>query len=70
MNLNELIVEQIRKELNNRKITQKQLAEEIGITQTYMCRILKGNRKISLNNLYLIAKNLHLSVDKLMRLER
>ena len=70
MNINELIVEQIRKELNDRKITQKQLAEKIGITQTNMCRILKGNRKISLNNLYLIAKYLKLSVDELMRLEK
>ena len=58
----------LRSELKSRNITQKELANELGITEVHMCRLLKGKRHITLGTLYKIAKGLHLSIDALLGL--
>jgi len=68
MNVEEKMLSILRNELKSRNITQKELANELGITEVHMCRLLKGNRNITLKVLYKIAKGLHLSIDALLGL--
>lgn len=51
----------------NRKLSQKQLADTVGVTQAMICQIEKNLRVPSLIVGYEIAKALNVSVDELCK---
>ena len=55
--------------LDERKITQKALAEHLGIQPNTISGWLSGKHKISLENVYKIAKFLNVSVDYILGLQ-
>ena len=48
------------------KYSQEQLAEKLGISVSFLGHIERGTRKMSLDNLYKIAKTLECSSDFLL----
>lgn len=50
----------------NNKMTQEQLAEQIGTTQKYLSRIEGGNHNLHLNTVVAIARALNIPVDSLI----
>lgn len=65
-NLNEYLGSRIKECRNNLKITQEQLAETIGISQSYLGQIERGVRGINIENLTKIANALNTSLDFLL----
>lgn len=51
----------------NRKLSQKQLADTVGVTQAMICQIEKNLRVPSLIVGYEIAKALNVTVDELCK---
>ena len=57
----------IREERLSKNMTQKQLADGVFLSTTYIGQIERGERHIPLDNLILIAKELNVSIDYLLR---
>lgn len=49
----------------DRGYTQEGLANEIGMTQSYLAEIESGKRNVSLSNIARIAQGLHISLSEL-----
>lgn len=60
------IGQQIRKYRKAHRISQEQLAEQIGISVTHMSHIETGNTKLSLPVLVAIAQTLEVQTDDLL----
>lgn len=54
------IREKIKAEIKNRGLTQKKVAEKMGIKPSYLSAKLKGNRRIYIEDLHQIARILGL----------
>lgn len=57
----------IREERTRKRFTQKQLAEAVFLSTTYIGQIERGERHIPLDNLILVSKSLDVSIDYLLR---
>lgn len=57
----------IRAERSNRKLTQEQLAEAVGVSTTYIGFVERGERTITLEKLIDITNALHVSIDYLIK---
>ena len=57
------IIQKLRKE---RALTQKELAEHLGFSESYISYIEKGERNISINDLQKIAELFSVSLDYLL----
>jgi len=62
----EIVITNIKNLLDERKMTQSELAEKIGTTQTNISRYLSGTRKIDLDILEKIATVFSVSLDYLL----
>ena len=60
------IGEKIAKERLKRNLTQDELAEKLKITPAFLSNIETGKRKMSIDTLIVIAKELDLSLDYLI----
>ena len=56
----------IRAERTAKKMTQEELAEKIGITATHLKHIESEHRKPSIEVLFSLASELHISLDALL----
>ena len=63
------IGERIEKILEERNITQRELANIVDVDETIMSRIIKGNRKPKAEVLANIATALHTTTDYLLGIE-
>jgi transcriptional regulator with XRE-family HTH domain len=59
--------QRVRKEREARHLSQESFAEECGLHRTYIGSIERGERNVSLINLSVIAKSLHLTLSELVR---
>lgn len=57
----------IRKALKRKNITQRQLAERVGISESFLGRVLSGKRKMSYVTLRKMAKHTGVRIDVLVR---
>lgn len=62
-----ILGKRIREERISKNFSQKQLAESVFLSTTYIGQIERGERHIPLDNLILIAKSLNVSIDYLLR---
>lgn len=60
------IISRIKKELRDEKITQKELAKRMRISESNLCRYLSGQRTISLNVAIRLADYFEISLDELV----
>lgn len=60
------MIEKIKKMMNYYNLNQKQLAEILKIDNAYMCRLLKGERKITVEVAKKIANYFNVSLDWLL----
>ncbi len=58
--------ETIRNERKNRRITQEELAEMLGISPTHVKHMESGHRKPSIEMLFELAKILNISLDEVI----
>ena len=58
----------VRSLREEKKISQEQLANMVGLHRTYISSVELGNRNISINNIYRIAKALNISMSDLIEL--
>lgn len=63
-----MLGERLKTALAIRNMTQRELAEKIGITEASMCRYCKNNRKIPSDTIVKICKTLNVSADWLLEL--
>lgn len=63
------IGEKITELLSKFRMTQKQLAQKIGLDETILSRYIKGEREIKVDNLANIATALHTTSDYLLGIE-
>ena len=59
--------QKIRKVRINKGITQEQLAELSGLHRTYLGSVERGERNISLINIFKIAKALEVEIKELLQ---
>jgi transcriptional regulator with XRE-family HTH domain len=59
------IGENIKKFRNQKNITQKQLAEKIGVSHFWICKLEKGKRNTTLNTLIMISEQLNVELSEL-----
>lgn len=64
-----MISEKLKKILEEKKITQAELAEKVGISQAYASYLLNGFKQPSVELLKRIADFLNVSLDELVRRE-
>lgn len=62
-----ILGKRIREERLSKNLTQKQLADGVFLSTTYIGQIERGERHIPLDNLILIAKKLNVTIDYLLR---
>jgi transcriptional regulator with XRE-family HTH domain len=60
------LIEEARKSVNNKKITQAELANHIGLTRTSIVNIERGKHRIQIHLLYKIASYLGVDLSKLL----
>ena len=60
----------VKKERLKQNLSQEELAEKAGVHRTYIGMIERAEKNITLQNIEKIAKALHISLDKLMDLEK
>ena len=58
--------ERIKKQRLKLKLTQERLAEKVGISESFLGHIERGDRKLSLETLVGIGKELNISFDYLL----
>jgi len=46
-------------------IFQKELASQIGVDESFLCKVEKNEKKITLDKLILISKELNIDIDEL-----
>ena len=56
----------VREARQNIGMTQEQLSELVDVTPAFIGHIERGERSVSLNTLFSIAENLHISYDYLL----
>lgn len=59
----------IKDEIEYRKISQRKLAEEIGMSYTVLNEILNGKRSITTQTAYLLEAALDIPADSLLKLQ-
>ena len=57
----------IQEKLNEKRMTQQNLADALGISKQVMNKIIKGSKAINVNELVRIADSLGISADELLR---
>lgn len=55
--------ERIRLVMHQRRMTQRALAQESGITEAYLCRVMKGMNDPTVKKAVRIAQTLNVSLD-------
>ena len=61
------IGENIKRYRLKAKITQKQLAEKIGVTHFWVCKLEKGKKKSTINLLIAIIEELKIDLNELTK---
>lgn len=59
------IGERVKHHRLKRKLTQKELAEKIGVTHEWVCKIERGKANITLSLLLSIADNLNIELKQI-----
>lgn len=59
----------IKQILDNRRLTQKDLALKVGVTKTSVSRWIRGENEMGISQLAKISKELNVSADWLLGLE-
>jgi transcriptional regulator with XRE-family HTH domain len=64
---NDLIIigENIKRFRMKRNITQKQLADRIGVSHFWICKLEKGKRNTTINTLVMISEQLNVELSEL-----
>jgi len=65
-NSNIRIGERIKIIRKSKKITQKELAEKVGVTHEWICKLENGKANVTLSLLNNIADNLTVELEQLM----
>lgn len=68
--MNNIMIQKIKKLMQKRDITIRELAKEIGVTEVRMAMYMMGNRTISEDDLVKIAKVLDTTTDYLVGLDK
>lgn len=66
MNYNLLIAQRIKKVRTEKAFTQKYIAEALSLTENAYSRIENGHTQLTINNLFIIAQRLELSINELL----